>query len=144
MPSLAAQPRPETISAERRGQPGYRSTLGHDVATMKRLPFGLGWHQVFAVGLLLRLVLFVPWIGAISPVYAVFVLVLNLAIAIGVLLGNRLAVAMGIYAAIVGVAGFLFATTLPDPTLWIVIGLSSLILAFIGVLAWRNPIGATD
>lgn len=109
-----------------------------------RLPAGVRWNQVFAAGILLRLVLFVPAMASFSTASAVFVLVLNLVVAVGVFLGNRIAIAIGIYAAVVGVAGLYFASTFADSGLWIAIGLYSVALTLLGIQAWRQTRGTTD
>ena len=111
---------------------------------MTRLPAGIRWNQVFAAGILLRLVMFVPAMASLGAASAIFALVLNLVVALAVFTGSRIAIAIGIYAAIVGVAGLFFAMSFADTTLWIAIGLYSIALTLVGTLAWRQQRGALD
>ena len=101
-----------------------------------RLPAGLTWRHVFAVGLVLRLALLLPSFATLG-LSLVFALALNLLIATGVLVGNRLALAIGIYGAAIGMAGFVLAFSMPNPALWIAIGTISVALTFAGIKAWR-------
>jgi hypothetical protein len=106
-------------------------------------PARIAWNRVFAGGLLLRLLLFIPAMSSLSTGLAAFALVLNVVVAAGAFVGHRLAIAIGIYAALVGVAGLYFATTFDATALWIAIGLYSVALTVVGILAWRQPRRAT-
>ena len=107
----------------------------------------LTWMKVFAAGLLLRPILIVPIAPSgplggsdMLPIGLASVFALSLLIAAGVFVGNRLAVAFGIFTAFDGVvlAGIGACLGLPMP--WpIVLAGYNIGLVAVGIRAWREP-----
>jgi hypothetical protein len=96
------------------------------------------WSQALAIGYVLRLLLVIVVMPQLDIPMLVFVVVLHILIAFGVLLERRLVLAFAVYGAATGIAGFLYASMFPNPMGWYALGFASVALTIVGVLAWRS------
>jgi len=120
-------------------------------AVMRGRPDSLAWKKVFAAGLLLRPILIVPMTPSgplggsnMLPIGLALVFALSLLLAVGVYVGNRPAIAFGIFTALDGVVLAAIGAYLGLPMPWplALVGYN-IALAGAGIKAWREPRVAT-
>ena len=92
---------------------------------MRGRPDSLAWKKVFAAGLLLRPILIVPMAPSgplggsiLLPIGLAAVFALSILLAAGVSVGNRLAIAFGIFTALAGVVLAAIGAYLGLPMPW--------------------------
>ena len=104
------------------------------------------WKNVFVAGLLLRPLLIVPMAPSgplggsnMLPVGLASVFAFSILIAVGVLVGNRPAIAFGILTCLAGpvlaAIGVYVALAMPWP---LALGVYNIALAAVGIKAWRE------
>jgi hypothetical protein len=120
-------------------------------ADMRNRSDSLAWTRVFAAGLLLRPILIVPMAPSgplggsnLLPIGLAAVFALSILLAAGVFVGNRLAIAFGIFTAVDGVVLAAIGASLGLPMPWpLVMAGYNVALAWVGIKAWREPRATT-
>ena len=106
----------------------------------------LTWMKVFAAGLVLRPILVVPMAPSgplggsnMLPIGLASVFAFSILIAVGVFVGNRLAIAFGILTGLVGVVLAAIGAYVGLPMPWpLALGGYNIALAAVGIEAWRE------
>jgi hypothetical protein len=109
------------------------------------------WTRVFAAGLLFRPILIVPMAPSgplggsnLLPIGLVTVFALSLLVAAGVFVGNRPAIAFGIFTAVDGLVLAVIGAFLGLPAPWpLTMAGYNVALTAVGIEAWREPRAAT-
>jgi len=120
-------------------------------AGMRGRSDSLAWTRVFAAGLLLRPILIVPMAPSgplggsnLLAIGLVSVFVLSILLAAGVFVGNRPAIAFGIFTAVDGLVLAVIGAFLGLPMPWpLVMAGYNVALTAIGIQAWREPRATT-
>jgi hypothetical protein len=121
-------------------------------ADMRNRSDSLAWTRVFAAGLLLRPILIVPMAPSgplggsnLLPIGLAAVFVLSILLAAGVFVGNRPAIAFGIFTAVDGLVLAVIGAFLGLPAPWpLVMAGYNVALTAVGIKAWQEPRVATD
>ena len=106
----------------------------------------LTWTKVFAAGLLLRPILIVPMApsgplgdSGLLPIGLAVVFALSLLVAVGVLVGNRLVIALGVFTALEGLVLAAIGANLGLPMPWpLALAGCNIALVAVGIKAWRE------
>jgi hypothetical protein len=104
------------------------------------------WTKVFAAGLLLRPILIVPMApngplggSTMLPIGLAAVFALSMLLAAGAFVGNRPAMAFGIFTALAGIPLAVIGASLGLPMPWpLALGGYNIALAAVGIKAWRE------
>jgi hypothetical protein len=99
----------------------------------------LTWSRVFAIALAVRPLLILPVIGSLDAWIGIVGIALHLVLAAAVYVGNRWAIAFGIYAGLQAAASPLLFGSLDLPAMWLWLNAAyGLLLVVLGVMAWRT------
>ena len=115
-------------------------------AGMRSRSGSLTWKKVFAAGLLLRPILIVPMAPSgplggsnMLPIGLASVFALSILLAAGAFVGNRPAIAFGIFTALAGLVLAAIGTYLGLPMPWpLALAGDNIALAAVGIKAWRE------